>query len=291
MAPQNLVRLALMLTREMLSPPRLERRAEPMPVMSETESVAAFHDQGAPAGPLLPVYRFNARAASRLLPPGGVVLDLGAGSGQYLAYLAARRPDIKAIGIDLSAAMIDRGRQSLETTGVAGRVELLVGDMTNFLHLVPARVDLVSSVFALHHLPTADHLGQCLAQIAQLRSRSKCAVWIFDHVRPRSRKTPEVFPLIFTPGAPRVFQEDSRNSLIAAFSAGELSTACRAAGLGGSNHSVAQRMALYQVHWGASGHPSVEGHRLWQDHDASPLAMRDYRGLCRLFPDLKSLVR
>ena len=57
-AMPDLLRLVIMLAREAVSPPRLGRRPEPTALMDEHDSVEAFHEQGSPSGPLLPVYRF-----------------------------------------------------------------------------------------------------------------------------------------------------------------------------------------------------------------------------------------
>jgi hypothetical protein len=85
---RNLHLLAAMLTRELLTRDKLTRQPEPTALMEDSDSVEAFHQQGASAGPLAPVYEFNAWATSQLVPENGTVIDLGSGSGQYLAYLA-----------------------------------------------------------------------------------------------------------------------------------------------------------------------------------------------------------
>lgn len=289
----HLRRLVAMLAREALGPSRLERRPEPTALMEESVNVEAFHDQGAASGPLLPVYRFNALATSRLVRSGGTVLDLGSGSGQYLAYLAARRPDLTIVGFDLSSAMVRRARSFFRDEGLAERIEMRIGDMTNFFQSVPERVDLVSSVFALHHLESSDDLRRCLRQIAAIRERDGCAIWIFDHARPRDPRTPEIFPEIFTPNAPLAFRNDSRNSLIASYSFDELMRALDDAGLRSLQHRLARWMRFYQLHWMAcddSCRRGDVGRVLWRPDVLSDSAKREFRALRALFPDL-SLVR
>jgi len=280
--------LLTMLVRESFSRSRLERRPEPTALMEDSGSVEAFHEQGSAEGPLLPVYHFNALGTSRLVPEGGTVVDLGSGSGQYLAYLAERRPDIRIVGVDLSQAMVALGRRFLERRRLADRVDLRVGDMTDFAAGVPERTDLVSTIFALHHLPTEHHVRACLAQVAAVRDRNGCAVWIFDHARPRHPRTPEVFPRIFTPDAPAAFNADSRNSLIASFSFAELSGLVDASGIGPAEHHLARWMKLYQVHRarkrdrGEAG----DGRALWRPGRLPPAAEREFHGLRSLFPAL-----
>ncbi len=236
-----------MLAQEAFSPASLEREPEPTAEMDQIANVLAFHEQGAEA--LQPIYHFNALATSRLLRSGGTVLDLGSGSGQYLAYLAKLRPDIQIIGLELSQTMISVGQRFLRRNELSDRVELRVGDMTSFTPKLFDDIDVVSAVFSLHHLPYWNNLIQCLGEIGRLRERCKCAVWIFDHTRPRHTKTPELFPLIFTPNAPPEFQTDSTNSLRASFSFTDLSGALDNSAIRHMNHQCSRFLRLYQAHW------------------------------------------
>jgi SAM-dependent methyltransferase len=236
-----------MLTQEALSPASLEREPEPTAEMNQLANVLAFHEQGAEA--LQPIYHFNALATSRLLRSGGTVLDLGSGSGQYLAYLARLRPDIQIIGLELSQTMISVGQRFLSQNELSDRVELRVGDMTSFASQLFDDIDVVSVVFSLHHLPDWANLIRCLGEIAYLRERCKCAVWIFDHTRPRHPKTPELFPQIFTPDAAPEFRTDSTNSLRASFSFPDLSGALDNSAIGHMNHQCSRFLRLYQTHW------------------------------------------
>jgi SAM-dependent methyltransferase len=287
MGPKAL-RLGWMLLLEAFGGQGLERRPEPTSEMDDVESVRAFHEQGSPSGPLLPVYHFNALATSRLVARGGTLVDLGCGSGQYLAYLAQRRPDIRILGLDLSPVMLGLGRELLAEKGLSGRVELREGDMTCFASTVTEHVDAVSSVFSLHHLPEYDALGRCVDEMARVRDRCGCAVWIFDHVRPRHPRTPSVFPEIFTPDAPLPFREDSRNSLMASFGFEELSAVLDRAGIGAMEHRCARFMRLYQVHWlrALEGSSKPAGDHLWKADRLPPSAARELKGLRALFPDV-----
>lgn len=278
-----MLNLALMLIKELTSKPRLQRRPEPAERMDDAAQVEAFHSQGGTA--LMPVYHFNALATSQIVREGGTVVDLGSGSGRYLAYLAQRRPDIRIIGIDLAPTMVEVGNRFLAEEGIAERVQLTVGDMTAFANALVGPVDLVSSVFSLHHLPTTEHLQDCLREIRAVRERTGCGVWIFDHVRPRHPDTPKVFPKIFTPNAPAGFNEDSRNSLIASYSSEELRRQLEQAGLGAAHHRTSRWMQLYQAHWlepqRKQGTPGS-----WQAKQPLPRrARRGYVGLRGLFPD------
>jgi tRNA (cmo5U34)-methyltransferase len=228
--------------RERLTVGRRERVPEPM-VMDEPEAVAQF-DRAA-AHVLAPVYSMCADAMSPLVPHGGTVFDLGCGAGRPLAELARRRPDVRAVGIDLSEAMLARGEQVLTDAGLADRVTLRHGDMTDFVELMPERVDLVSSVFALHHLPSEGDLARCLAQVAT--ASATAGVLLYDLARLRNPRT--WARLLRTgPDLPDRFRWDSLASERAAWTRSEIAEAARRAGLRGLTCSQEPVVGAWQMH-------------------------------------------
>jgi ubiquinone/menaquinone biosynthesis C-methylase UbiE len=249
-------RLATQLVRERMTRAERPRTPEPM-VMDDEASVAAFHI----AHPIyqLPVYRLNAEAMSRLLPEEGVVLDLGSGSGQLLAHLARARPDVRAMGTDLAESMLETGRVLLREAGLADRVELVQADMTELSTDISERVDLISTIWALHHLPTQEHLERCLAQIARVRDRTGCAVWIFDFARLRRDAT--IHALIdLAPDAPQRLQEDGFASVRAAWSEAELRAAMDGAGLSDLRGGRERIMGHVQAYHAAARDAQPSGH-------------------------------
>lgn len=265
--------------REAFSAPRLERRPEPA-AMTDCESVDAFHAEGSATGGLLAVYHLNARAVSRLLPHAGEVVDLGSGSARYLMYLARCRPDIRMTGLDLSEEMVRLGARAIQAADLAGRVSLELGDMTDFSAGAPERVDMISSVFALHHLASRDDLRRSLEEIARVRRRTGCGVWIFDHSRPRNPRTAEDLSGLFTPDASPAFHRDSRNSLAAAWSFDELTKAIDEAGIGAFHHVRSSLLMPWQAHWlepigWSAGNPEP----VWRGEPLPPRAARDFMGL------------
>ena len=94
------------------------RMPEPM-VISDRRSVDSLHNAGAVDGVVLPLYEAYARSLSRLLPPHGLVLELGCGSAQCVTHFARRRPDARVIGIDLSSEMIRQGSELVRRLGLA----------------------------------------------------------------------------------------------------------------------------------------------------------------------------
>ena len=245
-SPALVFRLIL---REAVFAEGLKRCLEPSSVMEDPQNVESFHAQGTDRGALIPVYHFNALAISALLPYNGTVIDLGSGSGQFLSYLARCRPDSNIIGLDLSEGMVNVGKKALRESSLEAAVRLDLGDMTRFSGQISERVDVLSSIFALHHLPSSEDLIRCFDEIKVVRERCSCGVWIFDHARPRSIETAKVFPELFTPEASESFKQDSTNSLLASFSFRELSERIDKASIGTFSHECSRILRLYQIHW------------------------------------------
>src|SRR5437660_11801540 len=75
------------------------------------------------------MYRRLAADVAAVAPDGGAVLDVGTGPGVLLVELAARRPDLRLTGVDLSADMIAAAMRNLQPFGE--RASARVGDVTN----------------------------------------------------------------------------------------------------------------------------------------------------------------
>ena len=244
-----------MLIRENFVRGSFDRRPEESLVMDGQEQVDAWHQQGKVSGPITPIYHLNARACSRLAPLGSSVIDLGCGSGQFAAYLARQRPDLKIVGIDLSAPMVEMGNQALHEAGLGQRVELRQGDMTNFSGLLPPEVGLINCLFAIHHLPTMQHVESCFREIRDVMQRSGCNLMMFDLARPRHEKTAWDYPAAFSPNAPEAFRADSVNSLIAAYSHLELAKVLQDVFGTDAPYSTRSRLLpLYQAFWSGDKH-------------------------------------
>ncbi|WP_438029529.1 bifunctional demethylmenaquinone methyltransferase/2-methoxy-6-polyprenyl-1,4-benzoquinol methylase UbiE [Sorangium sp. So ce233] len=85
------------------------------------------------------------------LVPGATVLDLATGTAD-LAIAIAQTHDVKVIGVDPSQGMLAVGRRKVEAAGLAGRVELEVGDAEQ-LRLGDASVDAISMAFGIRNVP------------------------------------------------------------------------------------------------------------------------------------------
>jgi len=70
----------------------------------------------------------EAMLALAALQPGDVLYDLGSGDGR-IVIAAARRPSVRAIGIDIDAELVARARDNAERAGVGERATFRVGDL------------------------------------------------------------------------------------------------------------------------------------------------------------------
>ncbi|MBQ7475498.1 MAG: peptide chain release factor N(5)-glutamine methyltransferase [Clostridia bacterium] len=67
--------------------------------------------------------------AIRALPEGGRLLDMCTGSGCVAVAAASRRPDVTAVGADISGDAISTAVKNAERNGVADRVSFVIHDV------------------------------------------------------------------------------------------------------------------------------------------------------------------
>jgi SAM-dependent methyltransferase len=250
--------------------------------MNDWNQIRAFDQAGTVS--LMPIYHLNARAIDALAPRGAHIVDLGSGSAQLLAYLADCRPDLRITGIDLAPHMVEAGNETLAKRGLSSRVQLKVGDMTKFRERVDGeRVDLITSVFALHHLPAANDLTACMAEVGAAAKAWNARVWLFDFARPRRQRTARLFPEILTPEGQAEFKQDTSHSLNAAWSFAEMCGAMSGRLPEETHSSLARMLPLYQFHV-LGEERDVQTEPLWQESPQLTLqARRDARQVGGLF--------
>jgi len=103
---------------------------------------------------------------SRLAPPGGAVLELGAGTGRVAAALAER--GFHVLGIDAAASMLRQAetRRRELAADVAGRLEFRRGDMAA-LALGRTFDAVICPFFGLAHLPAGAAWSNVFAGVAK----------------------------------------------------------------------------------------------------------------------------
>ncbi|MEN8140295.1 MAG: methyltransferase [Thermodesulfobacteriota bacterium] len=77
------------------------------------------------------------------LPPGGQVLDLGAGSGVVGLMAASLEPTIKVISYELQESLLKLIRLNIKENSLEGRWTAVAGDVRSRQGLVPEAMDLV----------------------------------------------------------------------------------------------------------------------------------------------------
>lgn len=240
-----LVAMLRMAVRERVARPGRARVPEPM-VMDDAEGVRAFHDS-APAVQM-PVYEFNASMMSRLLPRDGRVLDLGSGSGQLAAHLAAGRPDATTTCVDLSEEMLATGRRMADERGL-NRLAFVVGDITSLSDELVGAPDLVCCNWTLHQLPDRETAVVALREVARIRDLHGSAVWLFDFARLRRPDTTPALLDTLAPDADSRLRADAVASEAAAWTVEEMLEMLAEAGLTDLNCSRHRMLGLYQAWW------------------------------------------
>jgi SAM-dependent methyltransferase len=110
------------------------------------------------------------RLVKEFLPMGGLVLDVGCGTGQLGAAIASEGYDV--FGVDLSTSMVARARQR----GLAGTY----AGVTTALPFADDSFDLALTVATLHHLETPERVAATIAEMARV-VRPGGLVVLWDH--------------------------------------------------------------------------------------------------------------
>lgn len=133
---------------------------------------SAEEPAGLPEGANLGLSCGNPQAIADL-KPGDVLLDLGSGAG-FDVLLAARKvgPTGRAIGVDMTDAMLDKARGNAEKAGI-GNVEFRKGEI-EALPVIDGSVDVVISNCVLNLVPDKDRAFREIHRV--LRTGGRLAV-------------------------------------------------------------------------------------------------------------------
>jgi ubiquinone/menaquinone biosynthesis C-methylase UbiE len=122
------------------------------------------------------VYRRLAADIAAAAPDNGEVLDVGTGPGVLLVEIARRRPDLRLVGVDLSADMVAAAERNLSEFGA--RASARVGDVTD-LPFPDRSFDLIVSSLSLHHWDDPIAAVPELARV--LRPGGRLCIYDFRH--------------------------------------------------------------------------------------------------------------
>jgi demethylmenaquinone methyltransferase/2-methoxy-6-polyprenyl-1,4-benzoquinol methylase len=115
------------------------------------------------------------------LGPGARVLDLATGTADLAIRIAETHPEATVIGMDPSRGMLDVGERKVAAHGLAGRVELRVGD-AQALPLESESVDGVAIAFGIRNVPDR---SRALAEMARV-TRTGGRIVILELSEPRT---------------------------------------------------------------------------------------------------------
>lgn len=210
-------RLALIpvLAREILGAREFPREPEPDLVMDDADQVAAYSYAGRVDGVMSASYLYHSAQISQVISGCKTVLDLGCGPATQLAQIAGLNPEISFLGVDLSGTMIDSGKKYVDQLGLQN-VAFQLEDITKLEGIPDASVDAVMSTVVLHHLPTRQHLDDCMAQVARVLKPGG-AVYLTDFGRLKSLRSVLFFAYMNAANQPHLFSLDYERSLRAAF--------------------------------------------------------------------------
>lgn len=213
---------------------RLSWRA-PLPRVPEHELVMedlaqneAFERAGREDGVLAFIYLYQALQITALARPGDRVLDLGCGPANQLAQVARLNPQAHFTGLDASAGMLDRARETIRRCAI-GNIDLMCGDMILLSDVPDASFDCVISTMALHHLPDEAALAAAM-RAARRILKPGGGLYLVDFGRLKHVDTQRYFAEDKRDIQSDNFTRDYFNSLRAAYSVDELTRAVRVFG-------------------------------------------------------------
>jgi len=213
---------------------RIERIPEPE-LMDDAEQARAYAEADFSDSNTLFVDLF-----ARHFPSfdGAMAVDMGCGPADIALRMARRYERLSLDAVDGSAAMLDFGRPALDRAGEAGRRVRLVHGLFPGVALPQGRYDAVISNSLLHHL----HRPQVMWQAVRRLGRPGAAVLVMDLMRAVDQAhAREVVEQYAGQEAP-VLKLDFYNSLLAAFTPGEVRSQLQDAGLGTLRvHTVSDR--------------------------------------------------
>lgn len=174
-----------------------------------------------------------AERAVELLPPEGIVLDLGTGTARIPILILERNPKLKIIAVDLSENMLKVGKFNVEKNNLSSNIKLEIVDAKK-LPYPDNYFDAVISNSLMHHIP--DPLP-VLKEINRVL-KSKAGILIRDLIRPASLNIVEELVQQYAADCDEHQKKLYRDSLIASFTIDEIKSLVEQSGI--KNTSVIQ---------------------------------------------------
>lgn len=171
------------------------------------------------------------------------ILDVGTGTARIPILMAARRPGLSILAVDLAAEMIRIGAENVQRAGLTDQIRLELMDAKR-LRVRAEHYDLVMCNSTLHHLP--DPVAG-LAEMARAVKKDGCVI-IRDLARPDTVADAWAIVKRAAAGDSSRQQQLFFDSLCAALTPAEVEHALEQAGLGALRVSM-----VSERHWSAEG--------------------------------------
>lgn len=202
----------------------MKRRPEPE-LMDDAEQALAYAEAD-----FSEANRLFIQLLERLRPGplnGALALDLGCGPADIVIRFLRAYPQANCDALDGSPAMLEQAQVALDGAPGAARRCRLLCDYLPSPKLARSHYDLVLSNSLLHHL----HDPQVLWRTVRQSAKPGAIILIMDLMRPASAGWAEALVKTYADDAPKVLQNDFRNSLFAAFEPQEVIDQLKEAGL------------------------------------------------------------
>jgi ubiquinone/menaquinone biosynthesis C-methylase UbiE len=177
--------------------------------------------------------------------PARRLLDLGCGSADITIRFATAYPELRALGVDGSEAMLRFGRCAVRKAALEDRVALEKRYLPDE-SLGARKFDVVTANSLLHHLGDPGVLWRTVRQCAA----PGAAVMVMDLRRPKDRPSARSLVAKYGAEAPPVLQRDFFNSLCAAYTVDEIRAQLDAGGMTGFH--TAEVSELHLLAWGVA---------------------------------------
>lgn len=138
------------------------------------------------------------------LPEKSEVLDLGCGTGQLLNRLAAKYPNLRGTGLDLSAQMISQARQR---NSHHPRLIYIKGNAAE-LPFADMQFDAVFNTLSFLHYPLPEQVFQEVSRVLHPNGK----FYLVDITTPKKAES-QLKPITVMPGNIRFYSSQSREIL------------------------------------------------------------------------------
>ena len=131
-------------------------------------------------------------ARSIQVPQGGTVLDLATGTAELAVAICTHHPAVRVLGLDFSPSMLSIGQRKVRSKGLAGRVDLSLGDARR-LPLKPDSIDSATMAFGIRNI---EERRDVLKEIQRVLKKGS-PLWIMEFDCPDHLVLGKIYRLYF----------------------------------------------------------------------------------------------